>query len=173
MPSPGYRADRCTDDTADLTIWTAIEGSTIMVAASIPILKPLVDYVVGRRTFSSTNSYNRYEKHSGSRSGHVASDMELSAGRGFRRGGGPRDPMPVTQLDTVVDSGSCEEGRRSDGHDSQTNIVPRAADDFAPEPEHHAPLPPRGAIVRTDHVAITTSYGTETSPAVRSMDRWT
>ncbi|KAL2174026.1 uncharacterized protein P884DRAFT_250811 [Thermothelomyces heterothallicus CBS 202.75] len=167
---PGLASPDFVYDTADLTIWTAIEGSTIMIAASIPILKPLADYVVGRRTFSSSNSYNRYEKHPGSRSGHMASDMELSSGRGFRRGGGPKDPMAISQLDTVVDSGSCEEGRKSDGHDSQTNIVSRV-DDYT-SPQSRPALPPKGAIVRTDHVAVTTTYGTEASPAVRSMDRW-
>lgn len=142
-----------------------------MIAASIPVMKPLVDFVVGRHTFSSTNSRNRYEKHSASRSGNLcASDVERSAGGGFRRGK-PKDPMSITALDTVVDNENLDEGRKSDGHDSQTNIVPKTADDYYGS-RHNAPLPPRGAIVRTDHVAVTTTYGSDTASSGRTMDRW-
>ncbi|KAL2200103.1 hypothetical protein P885DRAFT_27986 [Corynascus similis CBS 632.67] len=174
---PGLASPDFVYDTADLTIWTAIEGSTIMIAASIPILKPLTDFILGRRTFSSNRSHNRYEKHSQSRSGHATSDMELSGtGSRFRRGGKPKDPMAISQLDTVVDnsglSGDDESGRKSDAHDSQTNIVSKPDNDSFPL--QSLPVrPPSGAIVRTDHVTVTSTYGAPgQNQAHRPVHRW-
>lgn len=42
------------DDTADITIWTSIEGNAIIIAACIPTLQPLVDRIFGRGIFGST-----------------------------------------------------------------------------------------------------------------------
>ncbi|KAI1337190.1 integral membrane protein [Xylariaceae sp. FL0016] len=46
-------------DTSDLVIWTVIEGSTIIIASSIPLLQPLSETIFGRRFFSTKGSKNR------------------------------------------------------------------------------------------------------------------
>ncbi|KAK3949470.1 hypothetical protein QBC32DRAFT_36001 [Pseudoneurospora amorphoporcata] len=77
-------------DTADLVIWSLIEGSTIIVASCIPLLQPLLDVLMGRRTLCSTpgqpggyksSGYGRHTTRDGyhkqlSKSG----DVELQAG---------------------------------------------------------------------------------------------
>ncbi|KAK4033600.1 hypothetical protein C8A01DRAFT_19467 [Parachaetomium inaequale] len=157
---PGLASPDFVYDTADLTIWTAVEGSTIMIAASIPILKPLMDLLLGRRAFSSNKSYPQYEKYGRSRSGQADSDIEMSrpgVGRSRKRQGDKRAATTTTisQLETVVDAEGFEDGRRSAGHDSQTGIVSPPA--LAP------PLtePPSVGIMRTDHVTVTTTYDAE------------
>ncbi|KDN66169.1 putative integral membrane protein [Colletotrichum sublineola] len=42
------------DETPDLVVWTVIEGSTIIIASSIPVLHPLVDILLKRNPFAST-----------------------------------------------------------------------------------------------------------------------
>lgn len=44
----------CIDDTADITIWTSIEGNAIIIAACIPTLQPLIDRIFGHGLFGST-----------------------------------------------------------------------------------------------------------------------
>lgn len=50
-------ADLGTDDTADITIWTSIEGNAIIIAACIPTLQPLFDLILGRGVFGSTGDH--------------------------------------------------------------------------------------------------------------------
>ncbi|KAK3489923.1 hypothetical protein B0T13DRAFT_405400 [Neurospora crassa] len=52
-------------DTTDLVIWSLIEGSTIIIASCIPLLQPLLDVLMGRRTLCSTPRSGGYNKSSG------------------------------------------------------------------------------------------------------------
>ncbi|KAH6640166.1 hypothetical protein F5144DRAFT_525484 [Chaetomium tenue] len=162
---PGLASPDFVYDTADLTIWTAIEGSTLMIATSIPILKPLMDLIFGRRTFSSDESGNKYQKYGPSRSGQGESGMELS--KRSRNRGGATDTA-ISQFETAVDAASCEEGRKSADQDSQTNIMSSTRDDPLPSTPS---TPPLGAIRRTDRVTVTTSYG-EDSQKGYPVNRW-
>ncbi|KAJ3528286.1 hypothetical protein NM208_g10275 [Fusarium decemcellulare] len=77
-------------DTSDLVIWTIIESSTIIIACCIPVLQPLVDLLMGRRTFdSSTGGYKNYnssgyQNYGNSRSGQHHGDIELNSSRQTR-----------------------------------------------------------------------------------------
>ncbi|KAK8862590.1 integral membrane protein [Apiospora arundinis] len=46
-------------DTSDLVIWTVIEGSTIIIASSIPVMQPLAEVLFGRSIFGSSGSKGR------------------------------------------------------------------------------------------------------------------
>ncbi|EGO55971.1 hypothetical protein NEUTE1DRAFT_112432 [Neurospora tetrasperma FGSC 2508] len=52
-------------DTTDLVIWSLIEGSTIIIASCIPLLQPLLDVLMGRRTLCSTPRSGSYNNSSG------------------------------------------------------------------------------------------------------------
>ncbi|KAF2875905.1 hypothetical protein BDV95DRAFT_591327 [Massariosphaeria phaeospora] len=65
-------------DTSDITIWTSIEGNSIIIAACIPTLQPLFDLLLGRRVLGSTGE--QYYKGYGSRSGmKTPNHIELSS----------------------------------------------------------------------------------------------
>ncbi|KXX73762.1 hypothetical protein MMYC01_209605 [Madurella mycetomatis] len=169
---PGLASPDFIYDTADLTIWTAIEASTIMIAASIPILRPLIDFIFGRRVFSSHKSYLKYQKYGRSRSGRAETDIEMarSAGRSSKRD--KRDGTTTSHLDTVIGSASCEAGHctsnKGDGNDSQVSILPDKV-------ETHAPPPSRsmsGGIMRTDQVTVTTSAYDADADRTLSAGRW-
>ncbi|TQN69525.1 hypothetical protein CSHISOI_06041 [Colletotrichum shisoi] len=51
------------DDSADLVVWTVVEGNTLIIAACIPILGPLVELALGRRVLSTTD--RKYQEQSG------------------------------------------------------------------------------------------------------------
>ncbi|KAI6371870.1 hypothetical protein MCOR25_003898 [Pyricularia grisea] len=63
-------------DTSDLVVWTIIEGSTIIIAASIPVLQPLLEVILKRNPFSSNNRSKRDNPSSGYNN--------LSGSRGYR-----------------------------------------------------------------------------------------
>ncbi|KXH69117.1 integral membrane protein [Colletotrichum salicis] len=50
------------DDSAELVVWTIVEGNTLIIAACIPILGPLIELALGRRVLSSTD--RKYQKQS-------------------------------------------------------------------------------------------------------------
>jgi hypothetical protein len=141
-----------------------------MIAASIPILKPLMDLLFGRRAFSSNRSYPQYEKYGRSRTGHADSQIEMSrsgAGRSRRRQGD--GTSAISQLETVVDAGGSD-----DGQDSQTGIVHTVSASATSEPPALAmpsTPPPSAGIMRTDHVTVTTTYEAEVDKRF-SANRW-
>ncbi|KAI8244546.1 hypothetical protein K4K57_002231 [Colletotrichum sp. SAR 10_99] len=77
------------DDTADLVIWTIVEGSTMIIAACIPVLQPLGELLFGKRMFSSGGgkyTYENYGSGPSGPSGHMRSDnIELSRSREARK----------------------------------------------------------------------------------------
>ncbi|KAM0715777.1 hypothetical protein Q7P37_008291 [Cladosporium fusiforme] len=52
---PGLANPDFSYHTADLVVWTCVEGSTIIIAACIPILQPLAKVITGKSTFSSSD----------------------------------------------------------------------------------------------------------------------
>ncbi|TKW51445.1 hypothetical protein CTA1_3481 [Colletotrichum tanaceti] len=60
---PSLASRDFTYDSAELVVWTIVEGNTLIVAACIPILGPLVDLALGRRVLSTTD--RRYQEQSG------------------------------------------------------------------------------------------------------------
>ncbi|KAJ9143879.1 Integral membrane protein [Pleurostoma richardsiae] len=133
-------------DTSDLVIWTVIEGSTIIIACSIPILQPLLEIILRRNPFSSNKDskkspryYEDYTSQSKSRGGGI----EL----------GQRKPKSKIRDDlglTIVDD------------DSQENILTpqpeKSSDSFVASGTgvRRTSHPAEGQIVRTD--VVTVSY---------------
>ncbi|KAL2137328.1 hypothetical protein VTI74DRAFT_3268 [Chaetomium olivicolor] len=69
-------------DTADLTVWTIVEGSVVTIAATIPILKPLVDLVFGRGALGDSSYRKNGEYLSdtpGKGKGNGTSDIEFGS----------------------------------------------------------------------------------------------
>ncbi|CAJ2508350.1 Uu.00g133760.m01.CDS01 [Anthostomella pinea] len=82
-------------DTSDLVIWTVIEGSTIIIGSSIPLLQPLFEQVVGTRFFSSKDTKNRryYEDYSESKFKIIGNGTSsFNPQKSAKRNGKPRDP---------------------------------------------------------------------------------
>ncbi|KAH9908509.1 hypothetical protein F4778DRAFT_717446 [Xylariomycetidae sp. FL2044] len=128
---PGLASSDFTYDTADLTIWTCIEGSTIVIGTCIPTLRPLAEKLLGTRAFGSSGDRYGYKNYGSSKSGQQKSDIEMGS---KKRAKYPHD------LDTFVDvKGGSEE-----------NILPSPSTRVNPKPE---------GIVRTQSVSI--SYGDE------------
>ncbi|KAK7977378.1 hypothetical protein PG988_004868 [Apiospora saccharicola] len=63
-------------DTSDLVIWTVIEGSTIIIASSIPVMQPLAEVLFGRSLFGSSGS-KRGRYHDAER-GHIGKNSGAS-----------------------------------------------------------------------------------------------
>ncbi|CAJ2510508.1 Uu.00g133170.m01.CDS01 [Anthostomella pinea] len=126
---PGLASKDFTYDTADLTIWTCIEGSAIIIAACIPVLKPLGERILGSRAFGSSKDRYGYKNYGNSRSGNPKSDIEL--------GSKQRPARYPHDLDTF--------GDRKDG--SQESILPLKAPKTTGDQSH--------GIVRTQSVTIT------------------
>ncbi|KAH6884398.1 hypothetical protein B0T10DRAFT_564436 [Thelonectria olida] len=63
-------------DTSDLTIWTVLEASTIIIASCIPTLQPFVEFLFGRRALGSSgrSGYKNYSSRTGA---PHRSDIEL------------------------------------------------------------------------------------------------
>ncbi|KAK7222799.1 hypothetical protein V2G26_010802 [Clonostachys chloroleuca] len=138
---PSLKSADFSYDTADLVAWTVIEGSTIIVASTIPILQPLLEKVLRRNPFSSgkdSAKYNGryYEDYSDQKSGY-----EL----------GQRKPKSKARDDlglTVLEEGGSQEEILSG---TKPNVVAAgtAKPVVVPEATRHA-------ITRTD--VITVSY---------------
>ncbi|KAK4151644.1 hypothetical protein C8A00DRAFT_16966 [Chaetomidium leptoderma] len=82
MTSPDFSYD-----TADLTIWTIVEGSVVTIAATIPVLKPLVDMMFGRGALGDSSYFNNkgdFDSEDPSKSGRSgrSGDIEFSSRKG-------------------------------------------------------------------------------------------
>ncbi|KAF5501665.1 hypothetical protein CGCS363_v006262 [Colletotrichum siamense] len=128
---PSLASKDFTYDSADLVVWTVVEGNTLIIASCIPVLGPLVELALGRRVLSSTD--RKYQKQSdtgGLRSGGI----EMDGSRPMNRNG-----HVLGKTSTVIQS-------RHDRDDasSQESILVGTA-----ESAHR----PRG-IMRTDDVTV-------------------
>lgn len=122
------------DDTADITIWTSIEGNAIIIAACIPTLQPLLDRFFGGGIFGSTrNGQQRgaYRSHKGSRVELTLVESKNSKSLGKHRKMGASDPTL--------------------GHDSQASIL--ASECRNTKSRTSTSQEPSG-ILRTQHVMI-------------------
>ncbi|KAK3693451.1 hypothetical protein B0T22DRAFT_370054 [Podospora appendiculata] len=180
---PSLASADFTWDTADLTIWTIVEGSTIIIASCIPILQPLVDFARGRRTRGSNSS--GYRNYGSSADGKLASGHELETSRAT--GGGrrlkPRNPDDDL-LNTVVDKASYL-GTTKAG--SQDSILPTTSGGSSGS-DHEVdlkeaiglpkPKPTAGNIVRTQEVKVEygvhegTGAGTGTGTGTGTSGQW-
>ncbi|CCF41401.1 integral membrane protein [Colletotrichum higginsianum] len=127
-------------DSADLVVWTIVEGNTLIIAACIPILGPLVELALGRRVLSTTD--RKYQEQSG-----TAELQLVSIGRK-----GPRS-LPwngdsVGRTSTTV-IGSHHEGKDASSQESILEATLRQKKDVV------------GIIRRED---ITISYETDDGP---------
>ncbi|EXF84433.1 integral membrane protein [Colletotrichum fioriniae PJ7] len=81
---PSLASKDFTYDSAELVVWTIIEGNTLIIAACIPILGPLVELALGRRVLSSTD--RKYQKQSDPVRLH-SGEIEMNASRALTRNG--------------------------------------------------------------------------------------
>ncbi|KAK3400763.1 hypothetical protein B0T20DRAFT_152699 [Sordaria brevicollis] len=124
-------------DTTDLVIWSLIEGSTIIIASCIPLLQPLLDVLLGRRTLCSTpqsggykSGYGRHTTRDGyHKQSSKLNDVELEAGTlsknksQLRSKTDPDDDLLKTVIARVdSETGSATEVGEN-GYNSQESIL--------------------------------------------------
>ncbi|KAK1856563.1 integral membrane protein [Colletotrichum chrysophilum] len=98
---PSLASKDFTYETADLVIWTIVEGGTMIIAACIPILQPLGELIFGKRLFSSGGGRRTYENYGLGPSGQMRSEnIELS--RGHKRTPRQQDTVSFDDLDTTT-----------------------------------------------------------------------
>ncbi|EQB57925.1 integral membrane protein [Colletotrichum gloeosporioides Cg-14] len=98
---PSLASQDFTYETADLVIWTIVEGGTMIIAACIPILQPLSELIFGKRLFSSGGGRRTYENYGSGPSGQMRSEnIELS--RGHKRTPRQQDTVSFDDLDTTT-----------------------------------------------------------------------
>ncbi|KAK6209835.1 integral membrane protein [Colletotrichum tabaci] len=135
----------CPDDTSDLVIWTIVEGSTIIIASSIPVLQPLLEPILKHSPFSSTkgskepSSYGYRSSNSNSRGG----DIELGQRKPKKK---PRDELGLTIIE-----GDSQENILTPSKQTWT-LAPRLMHGGLSHPEPAQPADCR--IVRTDEVTV-------------------
>ncbi|OHE94163.1 integral membrane protein [Colletotrichum orchidophilum] len=84
LPASPAPANDNADDSAELVVWTIVEGNTLIIAACIPILGPLVELALGRRVLSSTD--RKYQKQSDTL-GLQSGGIEMNGSRSVLRNG--------------------------------------------------------------------------------------
>ncbi|KAI1335274.1 integral membrane protein [Xylariaceae sp. FL0016] len=97
--------------TSDLQMWTVIEGSSMVIASSVPILQPLMEMIFGRNILRSSSNRNVGLAGDFRSQGKLASSVErrIRAKKQIMA-----DDLEMTALDRVG---------------SQENILPAAVDD--------------------------------------------
>ncbi|KAK8107917.1 uncharacterized protein PG998_009930 [Apiospora kogelbergensis] len=158
-------------DTSDLVIWTVIEGSTIIIASSIPVMQPLAEVIFGRSIFGSSGSKGgrRYYDKNGDATDENSQPGLVTIGQKSSR---PRKQMSDDLEMTISGTGfsSSEEDILSPRHHGSADMPPAvtiAADDGKV---------PRlnDAILKTREVTVTYGEGGaagRNSPTTAS-ERW-
>ncbi|KAI7307454.1 hypothetical protein KC340_g11389 [Hortaea werneckii] len=131
--------------TSEMLIWTCVEGSTIIIAACIPIMQPLLRMIIHPHVMSTGQQGHRYNIHEANTPQYdLSSDLNKSSKARSRAKIGVSYPTEVNSEESIL----REEGR-------------------GPEvPNHHQQIPKRfsrGRIQRTDEVEVssTTQDGAE------------
>ncbi|KAK0370408.1 integral membrane protein [Colletotrichum limetticola] len=138
-------------ETPDLVVWTVIEGSTIIIASSIPVLHPLLKLILKRNPFSSARASRPTAKSSDNNTGSAPSNYRPSRVYGnyeYELGQRKAKPKPRDDLGFTIVEG-----------ESQENIVfgeGRSRAQTATSIGSHSSQPEDGRIVRTD--VVTVSY---------------
>ncbi|KAF0331707.1 integral membrane protein [Colletotrichum asianum] len=149
---PSLASDDFSYDTSDLVIWTVVEGSTIIIASSIPVMQPLLEIILRRNPFSSgkgSKQTPQYYEHYGSQS------KSKSRGGGIELGQRKPKSKPKDDLGlTIIESDDSQENILSPttGSNNQTSTssgVPTLTNN-SDSSQHAAD----GKIVRTDCVSI-------------------
>ncbi|OHE92499.1 integral membrane protein [Colletotrichum orchidophilum] len=162
---PLHASEDYSYETPDLVVWTVIEGSTIIIASSIPVLHPLLELILKRNPFTSA----RGSKLTVKSSDHTESSP--SNNRPSRGGGkhdyelGQRKPKarPRDDLGFTIIEGDSQENIMCGEGTSRTQTAASNASQSSQLEE--------GKIVRTDEVTISydeKSHAGETS----ASDRW-
>ncbi|QBZ56765.1 hypothetical protein PoMZ_01681 [Pyricularia oryzae] len=99
---PSIGSEDFSYDTSDLVIWTVVEGSAIIIAASIPVLQPLLEVIMKRNPFTSHERSKRDSPSFG------------SGWRGYRfepseRGGGKQKQRDGRGFAVAADASGFEE----------------------------------------------------------------
>ncbi|KAK0385545.1 hypothetical protein NLU13_6724 [Sarocladium strictum] len=180
IPSGLYSPD-FSYDSSDLINWTIIEGSTIIIAATIPILSPLMDKIFrGRNPFSSSrktdSAHKRRQQYYGERSatGPKSGTLPSLDSAKPRRPLDPLDPGMELQ-ETIIILNSSEEAlsprreKQFDDLESQESTTPvtrgRASTEKSPvevvgEALQKSTSQNGGRILRTNEVTVTVTYNT-------------
>ncbi|KAF6820832.1 integral membrane protein [Colletotrichum musicola] len=113
--STKLQANTPEDDSADLVVWTVVEGNTLIIASCIPVMGPLVELALGRRVLSTTD--RRYQKQSdsaGLRSGAVEMHGSLCR-NGKAVGKSKHDLEKTSSQESKYDGRSHQERARPTG----------------------------------------------------------
>ncbi|KAF6827702.1 integral membrane protein [Colletotrichum musicola] len=180
---PLLREDDFTYHTSDLQIRTVVEGSTITIASTIPVLQPLLEMALRRNPFSSFRSKNTQDSSPNSNNNNTPQYYEdYASQRASSMGGsrielGLRKPKPKLRDDlgfTIIEDESQEnilsqmEDKREEAGGSVTNVAEGTgfcasvadggpvfvSDGDADETATAQPRPAGGGIVRTDVVRV-------------------
>ncbi|KAM0689331.1 hypothetical protein Q7P36_011408 [Cladosporium allicinum] len=87
---PSLASDDFSYNTANLVIWTCVEGSTIIIASCIPILQPLVKVIFDKNAFSSarrgasSNNRTPYSKPTHGSKMELSSEL-VKSGKAYSR----------------------------------------------------------------------------------------
>ncbi|OBR10937.1 Integral membrane protein [Colletotrichum higginsianum IMI 349063] len=102
--------------------YRSVEGSTMIIAACIPVLQPLGELIFGKRMFSSGGGRYTYENYGSGPGGRVRSDIEMSRSRDARKRAAARQRAEATVFNdatttTITGKGSQESilGRETSG----------------------------------------------------------
>ncbi|UQC79499.1 uncharacterized protein CLUP02_04979 [Colletotrichum lupini] len=98
---PSLASSDFTYDTADLVIWTIVEGGTMIIAACIPILQPLGERIFGKRILGSGPSGGRHT--------HENYEMGPSGRAKSETGAQTRTWGTSTRVERRVDEDSLDE----------------------------------------------------------------
>jgi hypothetical protein len=143
-----------TDDAADITVWTSIEGNSIIIAACIPTLQPLFELVLGRRILDSTRSRNKYKNYKPSVNSGGKLELATIGSKGTRH---------------LKKMGASETALRPDSQDSILRSQTRLSGDESNGTAHEP------GIRRTHDVTVV--YGEQQGPGQEvekrvSSERW-
>ncbi|EXF73516.1 integral membrane protein [Colletotrichum fioriniae PJ7] len=139
------------DETPDLVVWTVIEGSTIIIASSIPVLHPLLELILKRNPFSSARASRPTAKSSDNNTGSAPSNYRPSRVYGnyeYELGQRKVKPKPKDDLGFTIIEGDSQENIMSTGGRSRAQTATSIGSQTS-QPED-------GRIVRTD--VVTVSY---------------
>ncbi|KAI1872076.1 uncharacterized protein JN550_004279 [Neoarthrinium moseri] len=172
LASPDFTFDSC-----NLTIWTIVEGSVIIIAACIPLLQPLLEKIRKRSWSSNRKSQSLYltpKNASGHHKGYA--DVELS-----------NDKSRIRKARRQFDMESILETRNYDDHLGAQPVPAGSQERILEEDEtglvtqtsrrqiqnKNIPPDPHNGIHRTDEIRI--SYAEDngnTSNSHRHQDSW-
>ncbi|KAK8039361.1 hypothetical protein PG993_007772 [Apiospora rasikravindrae] len=158
-------------DTSDLVIWTVIEGSTIIIASSIPVMQPLAEVIFGRSIFGSSGSKKRryYDAEAGGKHGG-ASDSSSQPGLVTigQKSSRPKKSLSNDLEMTVHGSGfsSSEEDILNPRVHGSTDVPTAVAVDDSEAPRLS------DAIVKTRVVTVTYDENGSSRQNTTASERW-